>query len=359
MSVDPSGQIEQFGQTTDEVFRVGESEIDWGIAVAGMLAVAIPLFVGLAVGEPTIGLLAALGGLNVALVMPGHEVSDRWPWGLLCLAASIVAIALANIMQPSIAASVVATFVWIGAWSTLRVAGKHGALAAFAIGAVFIVTNGLPPQPLGPAVAAVAVGGAVGLCWMLIAGGGPAPKGGETTWPGVRVTLAAAWSRLQLSPVLRHHALRIALATSASVLAYRLVDLSFGYWITLTILAILQPDPHASRIRSIQRSTGSFIGITIAAVFIYLTGDAWVLAAAASLSAFALFAMRERSYHWFVMLITPTALLMISSVFYSGVGLAGYRVLNTVLGILIALAASWLLWGNDEIGKSPPPLTPR
>ena len=69
--------------------------------------------------------------------------------------------------------------------------------------------------------------------------------------------------------------------------------------------------------------------------------------------------MRERSYHWFVMLITPTALLMISSVFYSGVELAGYRVLNTALGILIALAASWLLWGNDEIAKPPPPLTPR
>ena len=50
---------------------------------------------------------------------------------------------------------------------------------------------------------------------------------------------------------------------------------------------------------------------------------------------------------------------MISSVFYSGVGLVGYRVLNTVLGILIALAASWLLWGNDEIAKPPPPLTPR
>jgi uncharacterized membrane protein YccC len=65
--------------------------------------------------------------------------------------------------------------------------------------------------------------------------------------------------------------------------------------------------------------------------------------------------MRERSYHWFVMLITPTALLMISSVFYSGLGLAGYRVLNTALGILIALAASWLLWGNDEIGEPPPP----
>ena len=357
--MDQRGEIEQVEQIADEVFRVADREIDWSIAVAGMLAVALPLLTGLAVGEPTLGLLGALGGLNVALVVPGREVSDRWPWGLLCLIGSVVAIALADITQPSIAASVVTTFVWTGAWSALRVAGKHGALAAFALGAVFIVTNGLPAQPLGPAVAAVAVGGLAGLFWMLIAGGGPAPKNGETTWPGVRATLATAWSRLKLSPVLRHHALRIALATSASVLAYRLVDLSFGYWVTLTILAILQPDPHASRIRSIQRSTGSFVGITIAAVFIYLTGDAWALAAAASLAALALFAMRERSYHWFVMLITPTALLMISSVFYSGVGLAGYRVLNTVLGILIALAASWLLWGDDEIGKPPPALEPR
>jgi hypothetical protein len=358
--VDTRGEIDEVERVADEVFRVEDREIDWGIAIAGMLSAALPLFAGLAAGEPTLGLLAALGGLNVALVVPGRGVSDRWAWGLLCLVASILAIALADITQPSIAASVVATLIWTGAWSTLRVAGKHGALTGFALGAVFIITNGLPAQPLGPAVAAVAVGGAVALALMLIAGGGPAPKQGEETWPGIGVTLSTAWSRLATSPVLRHHALRIGLTTAASVLAYRLIDLSYGYWVTLTILAILQPDPHASRIRSVQRSTGSLVGITVAAVFVYLTGDPWVLAVAASLMALGLFATRERSYHWLVMLLTPTALLMISSVFYSGVGIAGYRVLNTVLGILIALAATWLLWGDDEIGKPPaPPLKPR
>ena len=28
-------------------------------------------------------LLAALGGLNVAFIVPGSEASDRWAWGLL------------------------------------------------------------------------------------------------------------------------------------------------------------------------------------------------------------------------------------------------------------------------------------
>lgn len=318
-----------------------------------MLAVALPLCVGLGVGEATLGLLAALGGLNVALVVPGREVGDRWAWGLLCLIAAIVAIALADLTRPSIAASVAATFVWTGAWSALRVAGKHGAITGFVLGAVFVITNGLPAQPLGSAVGALTAGGLVGLILMLIAGGGPAPREGETTWPGVGVTLASARSGLSRSAVLRHHALRIGLATAASVLAYRLIDLSFGYWVTLTILAILQPDPHASRIRSIQRASGSLIGVTIAAIFVVLSGDPWVLAAAASLTALALFALRERSYHWLVMLLTPTALLMISTVFYSGGGIAEYRVLNTVLGILIALAAAWLLWGNDQVGKAP------
>ncbi|MDP4672095.1 MAG: FUSC family protein, partial [Solirubrobacteraceae bacterium] len=339
--MDTRGEMGQAEQVADEVFRVADHEIDWSIAVAGMFAVALPLLTGLALGEATLGLLGALGGLNVALVVPGREVSDRWSWGLLCLVGSVVAIALADITQPSIAASVVATFVWTSAWSTLRVAGKHGALTGFALGAVFIITNGLPAQPLGQAAAAVAVGGTVALVLMLIAGGGPVPKQGEETWPGIGATLSTVWSRFAISPVLRHHALRIGLTTAASVLAYRLIDLTYGYWVTLTILAILQPDPHASRIRSIQRSTGSLVGITVAAVFVYLTGDPWVLAAAASLMALGLFATRERSYHWLVMLLTPTALLMISSVFYSGIGIAGYRVLNTVLGILIALAATW------------------
>jgi uncharacterized membrane protein YccC len=352
-------EIEKVEQIADEAFRVNERGIDWGIAFAGMLAVALPLLTGLAVGEPTLGLLAALGGLNVALVVPGREVSDRWAWGLLCLVGSVVAVALADITQPSIAACVIVTFVWTGAWSTLRVAGKHGALTGFAVGAVFIITNGLPAQPLGPAVAALAVGGVASLILMLLAGGGPAPVQGEQTWPGIGVTLAAVRARLAVSPVLRHHALRIGLTTAVSVLAYRLIDLSYGYWVTLTILAILQPDPHVSRVRTFQRSTGSLIGIIVAAAFVYLSGDPWVLAIAASLTALGLFAMRERSYHWLVMLLTPTALLMISSVFYSGLEITKYRVLNTVGGIAIALLASWLLWGRDEIGKPPPPPTRR
>lgn len=348
------GERNRAERIVEEVFRVDEREIDWSIAIAGMLAVALPLLIGLAVGEPTLGLLAALGGLNVAFIVPGREASDRWAWGLLGLVGSVLAITLSDITQPSIAASVIATLLWTSAWSTLRVVGKHGALAGFATGAVFIITNGLPAQPLGPAAAAISVGGVAALVWMLIAGGGPTPKQGEKTWPGIGTTLSTAWSRLAISPVLRHHALRIGLTTAASVLAYRLLDLPFGYWITVTILAILQPDPHASRIRSIQRSTGTLIGITAAAIVVYLTDDPWVLAITASLTAMGLFATRERSYHWLVMLITPTVLLMISSTFYRGVEITGYRLLYTVIGILIALASTWLLWGGDEISKPPP-----
>ncbi len=193
------GERDRAERIVEEVFRVDEREIDWSIAIAGMLAVALPLLIGLAVGEPTLGLLAALGGLNVAFIVPGREASDRWAWGLLGLVGSVLAITLSDITQPSIAASVIATLLWTSAWSTLRVVGKHGALAGFATGAVFIITNGLPAQPLGPAAAAISVGGVAALVWMLIAGGGPTPKQGEKTWPGIGTDDSRVGSGLPLA----------------------------------------------------------------------------------------------------------------------------------------------------------------
>uniref|UniRef100_A0A6J5ZSA1 Unannotated protein n=1 Tax=freshwater metagenome TaxID=449393 RepID=A0A6J5ZSA1_9ZZZZ len=239
-------------------------------------------------------------------------------------------------------------------WATLRVAGKHGGLAGFAVSAVFLLTSGLPPQPLGPSVIAIALGGLLGFAMMLTIGGRPSPEGVDPTWLGVGETLKLARARFLNRAPLRHHALRLGVATSAAVLGYRLLDLSYGYWVALTVLAILQPDPHGTRVRALQRSSGTMIGILIAAAFVYLTGDPWILAAAASLLALLLFAVRDSSYHLLVMLLTPTALLMVSTVSYSGIDIAGYRVVNTAIGILVALAASWLMWGHERIGPPPP-----
>jgi uncharacterized membrane protein YccC len=73
--------------------------------------------------------------------------------------------------------------------------------------------------------------------------------------------------------------------------------------------------------------------ITITAV----TEQRWPLVACAGVTAFLLYALRERGYFWLVVMITPTALLMLSAVDFEGDTVAFDRVSNSLIGILIGL----------------------
>ncbi len=338
----------------DDAFTVDRSAVDWPIAIAGMLSVAIPLSAGLAVGEPQYGLIGALGGLNLALVVPARERANRWQWGLLVVIGAAVALILGHFAGPSIAASAVVTFVWLAFWSTLRVAGLIGMLAGFVVSVMFIIISGLPEQPVGQQLLLFLAGALLGLALMLAAGALPGKRqeDDQQAWPGLRALIAKVAAGLREQPIVRHHALRLGLAAAATVLLYQVLEIPFGYWIPLSVLAILQPRQHQSNVRALQRASGTLIGVLIVAGLVVLTSSPWLLAAGASITALALFAMRSRSYHWMVILLTPTALLMISIINYQGWKIAEYRVVDTAIGITVGLLATWLLWRGDA--KAPP-----
>ena len=60
--------------------------------------------------------------------------------------------------------------------------------------------------------------------------------------------------------------------------------------------------------------------------------------ACAGATAFLLYALRERGYFWLVVMVTPTALLMLSAVDFEGDTVAFDRVSNSLIGIVIGLA---------------------
>ena len=61
--------------------------------------------------------------------------------------------------------------------------------------------------------------------------------------------------------LLRAHALRLATIIAATTLVYQLLGLEHGYWVPLTVLAVLQPDEHASDVRAVQRAAGTLVGV--------------------------------------------------------------------------------------------------
>ena len=114
------------------------------------------------------------------------------------------------------------------------------------------------------------------------------------------------------------HVVRLAVAVSAGTLVYRLADLAHGYWIPLTTLAVLQPGHHATDVRSIQRAAGTIVAALLVIIITVLTEQRWPLVACAGATAFLIYALRERGYFWLVVMVTPTALLMLSAVRFRG-----------------------------------------
>jgi uncharacterized membrane protein YccC len=144
--------------------------------------------------------------------------------------------------------------------------------------------------------------------------------------------------------LLRAHALRLASIVAATTLLYQLLGLEHGYWVPLTVLAVLQPEEHASSVRAIQRATGTLIGTAVIAVLTIASGEQWLMVTAQGLAAFGLFALHSRGYFWLVVLLTPAALLTLSAVDYQGDAVALERAAWSVLGIVLGLAVAELLW---------------
>lgn len=362
-----------------EAFRVERAGVDLLAGLAGAVATSAPLALGIALDEPAIGVVACFGGLNAALAVPRGPLRERLSWGVLAALLCTLAVALATAVQPSVAASVAAAFLLVALATSLRAFGRDGGLTGFVIGAIFAITNGIPAEGLAAGERALwfAAGSAVGLALMTAAyarerapgtgaaGGAAADAGGGAggasagapgaagaaapgAAPPLRASLADGSRLLRETflhdAALRAHALRLAAVVAATTLFYRLLELEHGYWIPLTVLAVLQPDEHASRVRAIQRGAGTLVGTAAIALLVVVSGAQWLMVAGQFLCAFGLFALFARGYFWLVVLLTPTALLTISAVAGAGDGIALQRAGWSAAGILTGLGIGEAVW---------------
>jgi len=331
-----------------EAFRVERRGIDVRAGLAGGLATAAPLAVGLALDAPEIAVTACFGGLNAALGVPRGDLRTRVGWGAGAALACCTAVAISTAVQDSVAATTIACFLVVGLAAFLRTFGPPGGLTGFVIGAIFVITSGIPAGSLdvGERVLWFALGSLGGVVLMVAAYARDAPPPGDAR--PMRTVLARGARQLREAiagdRLLRAHALRLATIVTLTLLLGRVLELEHGYWIPLTILAVLQPDEHASSVRAIQRATGTLVGTAFIALVTIATGAEWLMVAGQAAAAFALFALFSRGYFWLVVLLTPTALLTINAVDYQGLEDALQRAGWSVLGILLGLAIAELCW---------------
>ena len=144
------------------------------------------------------------------------------------------------------------------------------------------------------------------------------------------------------------HALRMGIAAAAAVWLSFGLDITRGYWATITTLIVLQPYAGATLRKSLQRVAGSVLGGVIAAALAVVARTKLAIASVMVPFTIASVAVLPLNYGVFVLLLTPVFVLL-AEPHPGDWGVAGLRVVNTLLGGAIALAASQALWPTHEL----------
>lgn len=153
------------------------------------------------------------------------------------------------------------------------------------------------------------------------------------------------------SLILRH-ALRLAVVTSVAVALAEIFHLRRGYWLTITVVVMLQPYTSATTNRALQRVLGTVLGAVITALLGAAFHDPRAILVLSFLFAAACIALLPVNYAAYSVFLTPTFVLLAES----GAGdwhLVSARVTNTLLGGALALAGARLLWPSPESRRLP------
>jgi uncharacterized membrane protein YccC len=154
-----------------------------------------------------------------------------------------------------------------------------------------------------------------------------------------RAAVRAVWT-----PTAAANATRLALCLGlATALTVALHEPAHSFWLPLTVAVIVRPEYASVFVRTVNRVCGTLAGAGLTAVLLLTDPPAEVIAlAAAAALAFSVLTA-AKLYAFSVIGITASALLSASLVDFDPV-LSGLRLLDTLLGAVVAVVFGYLLW---------------
>jgi len=128
-----------------------------------------------------------------------------------------------------------------------------------------------------------------------------------------------------------------------------------SYWVLLTIIVILKPGYSLSKQRNYQRLTGTIVGGlvgTLILIFVHNTAAQFVLLLIFMLGSYS---FQRLNYVVYVILMTPYVLILFKFLGIGHLDIVRERIIDTVIGSVIAFVASNLLfpsWESQQITKN-------
>jgi uncharacterized membrane protein YccC len=169
---------------------------------------------------------------------------------------------------------------------------------------------------------------------------------------------AGAWiapwrDHLTLRSVVFRHALRVGVTTAIAVALVHHFALERGYWITISAAVTLQPQLPATFLKTLQRVLGTVIGGLVAALLTAALHDPRLMLATVFVLAVVSVSVLPINYGLYAACLTPTFILL-AEVNAREPGLVKVRIVNTLIGGTLALAAARIFWplGENELFPS-------
>ena len=332
-----------------EVRRWQRVEINLFRMVAGGLALALPIAVGLATGRIEAGMVAALGALLVS--GSGHAGPLRSRIGEL-LVTCVVGLA--------------------GTWLGLELGGGSGwsSLMIVALGVLAVVVGALRPSaakasvqfivfmiiganlaqapiPSWIVVGYMALGTVLGGALTLLAYGTEslirdrpgAVRPPRRSWR----TDLQDWRRRMGTLAGWHYPLRLGSCMLAAEIVAHVAPGEHSYWILLTVVLVVQRDHDAALTRTAQRGIGTAAGVVLGA-FLLNSVPVWVTLAVVGLVGAVRGYLKAANYAAYTLVMTPLVTVL------SGLGhpvsssLLRERLVDTVIGCLISLLIGYFMW---------------
>ena len=177
-------------------------------------------------------------------------------------------------------------------------------------------------------------------------------EGGAAAWPPLVPQARPSWTaplrdNLTLDSVILRHALRVAVTLMFAVGLTALFPSSHGYWVTITVFTIMLPHTGATLLKAMQRVLGTLLGSAIAIALTTVLHAPWALLPVIFCTATLCIGLLPLNYGAYTTFVTLTFVLL-TEIGSNDWTLAPVRVENTLLGGLLALAGSLLLWEVPE-----------
>jgi len=336
-----------------------ETGPDWVEILAAAIGMAVPILLGVAMGELALGFGMAVGSLLVG----GVGANRDWRTQGRAVLAALVPAAAASVIAISVAGhgwmSDAAVALFAGAAGLLAAMGRPVAPVAIRFILLLVITITVAENiPDRAGILFLIAAGALWTAAVSLLLGALArarcrhhdPPGEAAPPPMTSRQRLTRWRRALTRLAGWQYALRLMLCLGVAGLLRWFWPDHHLHWIALTVALLAEWQIEAFPVRTTQRALGAAAGVLATGLLLVYAPPAWALVAVMGLLAGLRPLLRARNYLAYTAAMTPLIILLLDGGRPPGLGVLIDRLVATLIGAALVIAANLLF--KKLVGKT-------